>query len=275
LANPIGFFYLKTMDTIIKEISPVEATEMLKKNKGNRDVKEKHVLFLAKEMDSGNWLFDGQPIRLDKVGRVLDGQHRLNAVIRHGKPVKFLVINGIEQKAFKVMDTGMVRNAADVLSIKGYTSAAQVATTIRLIMTHEAGIISNKANIKPSNTDILEYLVKNPSIEDLVAKSWTLYKKFQKMLSVAQIASIKYITDSIDIVDSDHFWNGVCIGVNLDEGDPRKTLRDALINDKLSNRSVRYSHKKKMIFRAWNACRRGKSMKKFSFRKDEGIPELI
>ena len=120
------------MKTEVRTITPVVATEMLKKNLNNRKVSENHVRFLAEEMRNGNWLFDGQPLRFDEDNVLIDGQHRLNAIIKSQTSQNLLIVTGLKKESFKVMDTGKNRNAADALSINGEQYYSTIASCAKV-----------------------------------------------------------------------------------------------------------------------------------------------
>jgi hypothetical protein len=54
---------------------------------------------------------------------MVDGQHRLAAIIEADVPVDITVFTEVPDGAFDVLDTGKRRNAADVLAIEGEKSA--------------------------------------------------------------------------------------------------------------------------------------------------------
>jgi hypothetical protein len=108
------------MDIRIQKITPDVARTMLDRNTGNRPVDKSVLDRYTMEMKCGRWLNDGAPIRFSKSGRLLDGQHRLSAVCQSGIPIDAVVVCGLDDDAFKTMDTGKARIAADVLGAKGY-----------------------------------------------------------------------------------------------------------------------------------------------------------
>lgn len=267
-----------SLKTEIRDISPKEAVEMLKLNTANRKINENHVDFLVKEMFTGNWMFDGQPIRLNDKGRVLDGQHRLNAVIKYGKPIKFLIIKGVDTEAFKVMDSGRSRTSGDVLGIKGYKNANVLSAAAKLILAHEYGSQTDrirKGFKQASNTDILKFIEDNPRLDEGSNQGLTLYRKFNKALTSSQVLGLKFITDKINIEDSDTFWTNLCMGINLLDKDPIRLLREIIMADKISIKKMPYSHKKHLIFKVWNLFRRKKPVSNLYVRKTETLPELI
>lgn len=79
-------------DLRVLKVTPEMATQMLAKNEDNRKVNDKRVSAYASIMLNGGWMATGQPIIVSKEGMLIDGQHRLNAVVRAGVAVDFLVV---------------------------------------------------------------------------------------------------------------------------------------------------------------------------------------
>jgi hypothetical protein len=73
----------------------------------------------AEAMRRGEWLVTHQGIAFDVNGVLVDGQHRLAAVIEADQPVEMTVFTEVPEGAFDVLDTGKRRTAADVLAIEG------------------------------------------------------------------------------------------------------------------------------------------------------------
>ena len=72
------------MKTKQQKITPELAREILKGNSKNRKIRQQRVDYLADEMKNGRWQISHQGICIATDGRVLDGQHRLLAVIQSG-----------------------------------------------------------------------------------------------------------------------------------------------------------------------------------------------
>jgi len=134
----------KTLDrlTIKFETVTVEkATEWLQNNGGNRRQKETTVDAYAREMLSGKWRLTHQGIAFDDGGRLLDGQHRLCAVLKARVPVQMLVMRGFPSTAdqdgvqmIDVVDRGVLRSVADQLKIThGITSPNQVSAAVNIL----------------------------------------------------------------------------------------------------------------------------------------------
>jgi hypothetical protein len=64
---------------------------------------------------------------------LVDGQHRLAAIVEADVPVEMTVFTEVAQGAFDVLDTGKRRNAADVLAMEGEKSAVLLAAMVRTV----------------------------------------------------------------------------------------------------------------------------------------------
>jgi hypothetical protein len=69
-------------------VTPDQALKWLEDtNTNNRSVRDIHVQRLASDMKNGKWRgFNGEAIRFDSLGRLVDGQHRLWACTVAGVP---------------------------------------------------------------------------------------------------------------------------------------------------------------------------------------------
>lgn len=90
----------------VETITPEIAKTMLGENVNNRRISRDNVNLFAREMRNGEWRFNGEAIKFGKDGRLLDGQHRLLAVIAADKPLTTLVIRGLEDETQQTMDSG-------------------------------------------------------------------------------------------------------------------------------------------------------------------------
>src|SRR5215471_7565954 len=95
--------YTRKLDTII--LSPERAAELLEHNSYNRPLSQPHVERIARQIRDGKWKFNGDTIKISTNGDVLDGQHRLWAVLEAKKAIETVIVYGIERDAFATIDT--------------------------------------------------------------------------------------------------------------------------------------------------------------------------
>lgn len=265
------------MKTEVREISPEVASEMLKKNYNNRKLTKSNVRFLSKQMKEGKWLFDGQPIRFDKFGRLLDGQHRLNAIVDSNTTQQFLIVSGLSDKTFTVMDTGKNRSSGDALSIMGVSYPNSLASSIRLILKHKKGTHGTEgSDSKISNNKVVEFFNDNKSIELKGNYGQIHSKNFMSVLSASYIIYLSFVFSEISVTHSETFIKELCNGSNVNIKSPTNVLRRLLISDKLSKTSLSAMNKKALIFKAWNAFRLNKEISYLRWNSDkEKFPELV
>lgn len=97
----------------VETITPKVAEEFLNHNPHNRSLRQKHIDFLSREMATGNWKV-AEPIIIDWNGNLVDGQHRLWAVINADVTVDMLVVRGVDPEVFSVIDQGLLRSIGDL-----------------------------------------------------------------------------------------------------------------------------------------------------------------
>lgn len=123
------------MEFNVETITPAIAQKMLDETEQqgfiNRSVRKGKVEMFAHDMEDDAWQITHQPIAVTGSGAVLDGQHRLHAVILAGVDVQMLVMRGADPATFKVLDTGAVRTTGDSLKIAGFTNVNHLAAIVR------------------------------------------------------------------------------------------------------------------------------------------------
>jgi hypothetical protein len=126
----------------VETITPNEAEAWLRKSEGQiqRTPSSALVAKLAHAITAGQWQLTHQGIALDDAGVVLDGQHRLQAIIRAGIPVQMIVARGVDPDTFGAMDTGRSRNTGDALKIAGYTNGPLVAAAARYLLAYDRAV---------------------------------------------------------------------------------------------------------------------------------------
>ena len=84
------------LEATVEVISPKEAQAYLDNNAKHRPIKDKKVAEYMAEMQDGRWRLNGKTICFDTTGRLLNGQHRLSAVVRSGISLTTLVVRGLD-----------------------------------------------------------------------------------------------------------------------------------------------------------------------------------
>lgn len=102
----------------VELITPEMAREYLFSQETNRNINDRRVSDYVLRMARGEWKI-GQPIIFDENGCLIDGQHRLKAIIKHGKPIEFAVIKGVPSDSKSVIDIGQRRTTTQIAKLCG------------------------------------------------------------------------------------------------------------------------------------------------------------
>ncbi|MDT4950173.1 MAG: hypothetical protein QOJ37_2768 [Pseudonocardiales bacterium] len=215
----------------VQKISPKRAGEMLEANETNRPLSRATVQSFAEAMRRGDWQVTHQGIAFDTNGVLVDGQHRLAAIIEADVPVEVTVFTDVEPDTFDVLDTGRRRNAADVLAIEGEKSTTLLAAMVRTVWQYEnrPDTSWSGGGAAVTNHQIVQTLEQHPKIRDYIAVAERLAAETGMIKSAAGTAA--YLVDSANKTRKtalNDWYEGVIGGAGLAKADPRLTFRKTM-----------------------------------------------
>lgn len=250
-------------DDIVAEvvrITPAMATNWLRCNKNNRPVRKRHVVFLAQEILQNHWQVNGQAIVIAENENVLDGQHRLLAIIEAGQAIQSLVVYGIDEAAFATIDTGAVRSGSDALCLHFHDFSQSVvkavATSVGWVRSLERGVCHH-GKLKISNTEIIEYAKAHMSLF-AHAEQLQAYPKDNRPLSVGVGTALYEMFARKDEDRADAFMSSLYTGEDLTRDDVEWHIRQSFQKDAQRTTSkLPVPIKARMVIKGWNWRRRG------------------
>ncbi len=150
------------MESKVMTITPDQARAMLEKNmKNNRRLNHATVKRYARIMKAGGWNLTHQGIAFDTNGELIDGQHRLEALVMANVPITMMVTYGVEHidgEAFTI-DTGTKRTTQNIMQISGICDE---------VYKRMSGFVSAYMRMKirtnssaPEATEIISYIDKH------------------------------------------------------------------------------------------------------------------
>jgi len=123
---------MSTIETKIVTITPELAKQLLHFNIGNRKMREKQVKYWAGCLKTSSVTLSHQGVALvgDLINpiRVLDGQHRLQAIVDTGISCDFLIAMHVPENSFENLDNGLSRTMTDRTGLE--SSQVKAATMI-------------------------------------------------------------------------------------------------------------------------------------------------
>lgn len=208
------------MNNTVKTVTPEQAAKWLDPavNKTNRDVRHSHVSFLADEIRSGRWKVTHQGIAFSVTGRLLDGQHRLAAIVMSGKSVQMFVATGLEEEAFRAIDCGMKRANYDRIHlVNNQTQNKLLCQSIRIFLYETSG--SKEISVGAIED---EYLSKDKAWEWMADEFESVTPKLKKASVLASFAVYYFVNSAKAKV----FLAGYRDGIGLCGGSPELKLRN-------------------------------------------------
>jgi hypothetical protein len=216
----------------VVEITPAVAKRLLQGNINNRNLRKRKIETYATAMKAGQWRPTREPIEFAEDGTLLNGQHRLHAVIESGVTILNPVKLGVDPREQLVMDTGMSRMASDVLAMNGYEDATQLAAAAKILYLwrNAPGMTMLRAGSSRINNEIVEEFVEqNASLTDSVKLAKEATKSF-KLLPASVMAALHYeIRGKHGQTKADEFFRQFAEGFNLQPGSPILALRNVLL----------------------------------------------
>lgn len=266
-------------ETITQErITPKVAQRYLDSTVTNRAVTQMNVTKLASQMLNGEWVLTHQGIAFDEEGHLIDGRHRMLAIIESGVTVETMVTRGVPHEAFLAMDTGRPRGPADILSITtGVHNPTRVVATLKLVWCYEnqreskhwSG--SNIALACPPPV-LIEMFAKHPSVSEWVKVGTSLRHDVPVNPSAASaVALLVAEKTGSDLLITD-FIAGLKSGAALEIGDVRLLVRSYFFNKSLAKIRTTTREDMAVLIKSWNFWIDSASPKVLKFSGNESFP---
>jgi hypothetical protein len=218
----------------VELITPRIATALLEANVDNRKLRESRVAQYADMMKRGLWQLQSDAIAISETGKLLNGQHRLHALVSAGRELFFLVVRGVKDETFGTIDAGMTRTVNDLVARAGVVGASHITPVAKILIALDAGIniFNTEEMALITRHDIEEFTVKNldelywavsqgrraDAAVDGIRTSW---------MTFAMLASKKYGHEVVE-----QFITSVIEGAGLKSGDPALALRNWLMRQR-------------------------------------------
>lgn len=237
-------------------ITPELAKEYLKLNKKNRAMNKNLVNTYVHDMVTQNWIVNGETIKFDLNGDLIDGQHRLAAIIQSGVSIEYTCIFDLPEKAFSTIDIGRRRTMGDTLSAVNIPSSSSMAALAKRMLQYDKGYsIGNaqaRVNIGITNNDIIEFVNENQDIMLTHVNSAKTYHQTFRGLNNGDYAFYSYLFSRIDAQAAENFFN-ILTGVELAPvNNPVTLLRNRLINNMGMKTKMNKVLLSSYVVKAWN-----------------------
>lgn len=144
------------MFTEVEVIDPQKAEEYLAKNfANNRPIKKNCINAYARDMANGKWKLINNGIAFDELGRLVDGQNRLHAVIKSGASVLMNVTRNMPVDSVVQVDIGSKRELTDAVKIAGLSNS--VLSNPAFVSMMRQTIVFEAGYVVPTFDDIMNF----------------------------------------------------------------------------------------------------------------------
>jgi hypothetical protein len=154
----------------VETVTPAKAKKMLLTNHANRRLTPGRVEQFVGAMQRGEWTLNGEPLQFNGDGTLLNGQHRLEALVQADMPQDFVIVRGVESDAQATMDQGQKRSLTDILQMRGVKFSTTIALSARATLAYERIQIPISMRVRPAPTiaELLDCLDRHPDIPGYV-----------------------------------------------------------------------------------------------------------
>ena len=232
--------------TVAVHLTPGVATRLLERNVHNRKLSEKVIQKYVAEIRAGEWRLTPGGIGFNDRGDLVDGQHRLHAIVRSQTTVPMLITLGLPAASQEKVDRQRRRTLFDALFLAGMAVQRQeveIATCLtRRIIRSESGAVPTDHLVKQTLECHAPHI--KAVIECLKGAS-----KSARGISQASFLAAATLYHEIDAEKCAEFLDGVRTGVMLPEDHPAMRLRRFLMGETSVKNMPRGGANQSFIFR--------------------------
>lgn len=251
------------------------ATDWLSFNKKNRLLRQKTIKTYADAMVKGHWKEDtGETVKFDPDHNLIDGQHRLSAVVKADIPVSLWVAYDVKPESFSVIDSGMKRSHGDVFTIGGIQHGQLLPTIIRYYLRYKEGTLGTDRTGVSTQT-LLDAYNENPVFWDECAKNAARWHKSFRPVAPTIWGLLGAVLVELNNDEAMNFLDKLSSGRGITH-EGMFAIRDRFVAETVSAQKTSIDYKIALIVKFWNQVRTKKTSKSPRFDPfKEKMPKAI
>jgi hypothetical protein len=238
-------------------ITPAVAKRYLEVNLTNRNISDSVVNMYGDDMKCGRWLLTANGIGFDVEGVLVDGQHRLEAIVRSGVAEEFIVVYNLPKPSRAVTDIGRTRTTADELRMRGVTNNAVAAAAVKLYMEYERGTVGNTAAARISKPVLVDVAIKmdeDGKLSHAARQASKVHTQVRVSMSMLTMAYMLFASKDKKLAD--HYYEKLATGENVTG--TILAVRNKLLKEQANKKNkLTTAHLLYALIRGWNALRKG------------------
>lgn len=239
----------------IMVVTPAMAAELLRNRPPNRPIGKARVRTMIEDMRAGRWVDNGETLILTEDLQVLDGQHRLQAVLESGCTITFMVACGVPASAMASIDQGKPRSGADALAAHSIPRSRDIAAVSRWVWRVEHEQVRVQA-VPLRNQDLPAFVADHPGLH--AALGWG--SALRSILPTSCAAAFYYLFSRIEAGLAKEYYLAIKSGEGLTAGHPALAVRNRALQERVS--TVRHAvavGRAALLVLGWNCWRASKA----------------
>jgi len=154
-----------------------------------RNISHAKASSFVQAIHKGEWIQSLAAIHISDTGKLLDGQHRLRAIVDAGRGMFCLVISGHPESTASYFDQGRPRSLENVIKGQGLPNAKEMAATVKMLYQ-----LYDSTSTPPRNEVGKRIAEDNPTLQDAVAKA--IRMKEDAHIAVPVLAGTYFVLSS-------------------------------------------------------------------------------
>lgn len=254
----------------VVKITPKLAEEILDKNTLNRPLRSGRVERYSADMKAGNWKLNGESIKITADHQLLDGQHRLFAVIDSGVTIESLIVEGLDADVMATIDTGAQRSFSDVLAIGKGKNTTIAAGATRWVAWYKSGRRGHPNSGNVTHTEMLRVFEANPDLSTAAAAIGS--SKARRFVPPSILAFVYLMASRTDTAKAGAWLELLASGANMDEKHPVFQLRERMARNAAEKAKLAPLDVCALAIKSWNQFITGKRTNTLTWRSTEPFP---
>ncbi len=220
-------------------LTPARAQQLLDTMGANRRLADYYVAQMASDILEGRWVDNGETLKIDHRGRLIDGQHRCAAVVLSGIAIPAILVGNLSDNAQGTVDIGRTRSASNTLQIQGVSSPIEVAAIAKMVIQYDKHPERTwtAGDVTPSKTEVTSFAVEHHDRLELCAAETRRVRQTIKVGRTSYGAFLYLVLRSPFSADGWAFHESLISLANLRESDPRLAFARHVAGSTYSQRS--------------------------------------
>jgi len=158
---------------------------------------------------------------------MIDGQHRMRAVVASGVTVQMLAVFGVDESMYNKMDMAASRSIGDCIVTANRTAVARVISLLHAESVVRSGSLIGNNNVRPTNLQATQILERHPGIVEC-ASILSGLRRAKRMIGHGSAAYCLYRMRGDNAALAGTFFEQVNSGVGLSSKSSTLSLRNLL-----------------------------------------------